>query len=231
MTKPVPFRSFVTVVFLVLALATSSHAQTKPTADQALKQLISGNRAFMKGTLSDVQKQSKPAVRIKLDGGQHPYAIIVACSDSRVPPELVFNKGLGELFIIRVAGNVVAPHELGSIEYAAEHLGVPLIMVLGHTKCGAVTAAVDSYPKGAEGNIGSLVASIMPAVQTVTNAGTKLDHDRMVDATIDENVRLVIKNIKAQSPVINEMSNGGTVKIVGAKYDLHSGLVSMIPLQ
>ena len=142
------------------------------TPDEALKKLMGGNARFMK---DDKEYISWGDVRRKeLTKGQNPFAVILSCSDSRVPPEHVFDQELGDIFVVRVAGNVADPIELGSVEYAAEHLNVPLVMVLGHKKCGAVTAAVNSGGK-AEGNIGAIVKKIAPAVETAKKSGKEKD--------------------------------------------------------
>jgi carbonic anhydrase len=128
-------------------------ACVKPNPEQGLELLLKGNEKFISGNLDLLKKYSTPTVRKGLAAGQKPFAVILTCSDSRLAPEILFDKGLGEIFVVRVAGNIVAPHELGSIEYALEHLGANLIVVLGHEKCGAVKATYDTYPGHAEGNI------------------------------------------------------------------------------
>lgn len=214
-----------------LALA-STTATTAVTPDQALYLLMDGNRHFVKGDLDNLEHMSTVSRRAGLVAGQHPYAIILTCSDSRVPPEILFDKGLGEIFVARVAGNIATASELlGSIEYGVEHLGASLIMVLGHSKCGAVTATYDAHVTGAmpEKNIDSLVKAIDPAVTAVlaTNpAGTK---DEVVEECIVENVNKVTESIEANSPIVKEFVELGKVKIVKAKYDLSTGVVSLLP--
>ncbi len=207
----------------------ASETASSVTADKALELLAEGNKNYTKGDLHHLEQMSASKTRTSLAKVQHPYAIIVSCSDSRVPPEILFDKGLGEIFVIRVAGNVVAPHELGSIEYAAEHLGSTLIMVLGHERCGAVTAAVDAKGKP-EGNIGSIVDSIAPAVEKAHKKNPAANHADLVETSVNENVRLVAQNILGQSPVIKKLAAEGKVKVVGAKYDLDEGTVQMINL-
>jgi carbonic anhydrase len=166
-----------------------------------------------------------------LAAGQKPFAVILTCSDSRVAPEILFDKGLGEIFVVRVAGNIVAPHELGSIEYALEHLGANLIVVLGHEKCGAVSATYGAYPTHVEGNIGSLTESIYPAVDTVV-AGTKpagtVEQAAQVEECIVENIKLVSESLEAKSAIIKELVEKGETKIVRAKYDLDEGKVVVL---
>ena len=144
-----------------VGLAFASGGGAGVSADEALQRLLDGNGRYVQSKLGACA-HSDAAAREKLARTQHPYAIILACSDSRVPPELVFDKSLGEIFVVRVAGNVADPIILGSIEYAAEHLGSKLIMVLGHERCGAVTATVNNKGKP-EGNIGAIISAIQPS--------------------------------------------------------------------
>ncbi|MDD2898244.1 MAG: carbonic anhydrase [Desulfuromonadaceae bacterium] len=205
---------------------------SRPTPEQGLEMLLKGNASFVKGDLSLLQKYSGISDRKEVALGQKPFAVVLTCSDSRVPPEILFNKGLGEVFVIRVAGNVVAPHELGSIEYALEHLGSNLVVVLGHERCGAVSATYSAYPAHVEGNIGSLTESIYPAVDTVV-AGTKpadaVEQAAQIEECIVENINLVSESLEAKSPIIKELVEKGETKIVRAKYDLDSGKVTVLP--
>jgi carbonic anhydrase len=204
----------------------------QPTPAQGLELLLSGNRNFAKGSVTHLDKFSDPAVRKEVALGQHPYAIVLTCSDSRVPAEILFDKGLGEIFTVRVAGNIVAPHELGSIEYALEHLGANLIVVLGHERCGAVKSTYDAYPAEVEGNIGSLVKDITPAVEAVVGSTPKptgsLEQAAQVEECVVENIKLVSKALETKSPIIKEFVELGKAKIVRAKYDLDSGLVQVL---
>jgi carbonic anhydrase len=195
----------------------------KPTNEQALELLLEGNQNFVKGKVEHLDKYSDPAIRKEVALGQHPYAIILACSDSRVPPEVLFDKGLGEIFVVRVAGNIVERHELGSIEYAIEHLGASLIMVLGHERCGAVTAAFNANGISDGSNIGSLIESIAPAVIETKAAGGD------VEECIISNVKKVAEELEVRSPaIIKEGVESGKVKIVRAKYDLDDGIVTVL---
>jgi carbonic anhydrase len=197
------------------------------TADQALQKLMIGNQNYMSGTFTN-EKQSTAAVRQTLVAGQKPYAVILSCADSRVPPEIVFDKGLGEIFVIRVAGNVTDPVVLGSIEYAVEHLGSPLIMVLGHTRCGAVTAAVEGKGEP-HGSIGAILDAIKPAAaKAKQECGKAKDEALVVDCAVDENVKLVGANLKKHSKVISHLVQEGKVKIALAKYSLETGKVSLL---
>ena len=203
----------------------------RPTPTQGLELLMKGNAKFVTGDLDLLKQLASPTVRKEVAIGQKPFAVVLTCSDSRVPPEILFDKGLGEIFVIRVAGNVVAPHELGSIEYALEHLGTNLIVVLGHEKCGAVSATYAAYPAHVEGNIGSLTESIYPAVNAVV-AGTKPADTAMQTAQIEEciveNIKLVSESLETKSVIIKELVETGKAKIVRAKYDLDDGKVTVL---
>jgi carbonic anhydrase len=204
----------------------------QPTPAQGLELLLSGNRNFAKGSVTHLDKFSDPAVRKEVALGQHPYAIVLTCSDSRVPAEILFDKGLGEIFTVRVAGNIVAPHELGSIEYALEHLGANLIVVLGHERCGAVKSTYDAYPAEVEGNIGSLVKDITPAVEAVVGSTPKptgaTEQAAQVEECVVENIKLVSEALETRSPIIKEYVELRKARIVRAKYDLDSGLVQIL---
>lgn len=207
-------------------------ACAKPSAEQGLELLLKGNAKFIKGDLDLLKKYSSPAVRKEIALGQKPFAVILTCSDSRLSPEILFDKGLGEIFVVRVAGNIVAPHELGSIEYALEHLGANLIVVLGHEKCGAVSATYGAYPSEVEGNIGSLVKDIAPAVEAVLGSNPKpagaVEQAAQVEECIVENIKLVSESLETKSPIIKELVEKGETKIVRAKYDLDSGKVTVL---
>ncbi|MEW6584829.1 MAG: carbonic anhydrase [Nitrospirota bacterium] len=213
------------VVFLVLLLSGFVYAG-EGKGDEALQKLMDGNKRYADGSLAkkDVGQTRRTELSTK---GQKPFAIVVACSDSRVPPEILFDQGLGDIFVIRVAGNVVDPIALGSIEYGAEHLHSPLLFILGHTKCGAVTATLEATGK-AEGNIGAIVKEIMPAAKTAKKkGGTK---EEMLETAIHENVKNVYKDIMKSSPIIAHLAEKGELKIVGGEYDITTGKVAMIDL-
>lgn len=196
------------------------------TAPEALQNLLDGNKLYVENRLNAC-KENQTARREGLAKGQKPYAIILSCSDSRVSPEIVFDKALGEIFVIRVAGNISDQVVLGSIEYAVEHIGAPLIMVLGHERCGAVTAAVKA--KGAvEGNIGAIVKTIAPAVLQAKKEAKGKSEAELVEAAVNSNVRLVVQTLAKKSPIIASFQKEGKVKIVAAKYDLDDGIVSLI---
>jgi len=221
------FAPFIAVV-LFASLAFASGTTGSLTADEALHTLMEGNAKFISGDVEHLVANSQPARRLDTGiNGQKPYAIVVTCADSRLSPEILFDKGIGEVFVVRVAGNVVAPHELGSIEYAAEHLGAKLVMVLGHSKCGAVSAAYDYFttpevlrPELSK-NLESIVDDIEPAVNKAVAAGT--GKTGAEDINVDE----VVKLIKKKSRVIREMMETSGVKVVGGKYDVVTGEVSL----
>lgn len=217
---------------LLSVTPTWAASTTTVTPDQALSMLMAGNRGFVKGEVEHLEKMSTVARRTELAAGQHPYAIILTCSDSRVPPEILFDKGLGEIFVARVAGNIASASELlGSIEYGVEHLGASLIMVLGHSKCGAVTATYDSHIAGTmpPKNIDSLVKAIDPAVSEVLSTNPTGTKAEVVEECIVENVKMVAESIEVNSPIVKEYLELGKVKLVKAKYDLSTGVVSVLP--
>ncbi|HDR9511002.1 carbonic anhydrase [Burkholderia cepacia] len=206
--------------------------KTTLTAEQALTLLKDGNQQF----LSD--QVPKPALidhkrRIAIARGQHPFAVFVSCADSRVPPELLFGRGLGELFIVRNAGNTVDTIALGSIEYAVSELGVPLIVVMGHQRCGAVAAALDVVEKNTvfPGSIGPMIEPIIPAV---LSARAKMDQthardrDALLDAAVSENVRRVVERLRNAETLLNEPLRAKRIKIVGARYSLDDGRVTFL---
>lgn len=211
---------------LMSVAAFASGSGVGMNADQALQQLMEGNKRFVDQQMTG-QKLSDAKARQSLATGQKPYAVILTCSDSRVPPEIIFDKGLGEIFVIRVAGNVPDPIVLGSIEYAAEHIGSPLVMVLGHERCGAVTAAVDAKGKP-EGNIGAIVKTIAPAVKQARKTYTGKDKAQLVETAVDANARLVAANLTKQSSVLKHLVKEGKLTIVTAKYDLDDGTVTLM---
>lgn len=211
------------------AVAAASHSSghgaavsSKISAREALNLLKEGNRHFAEGHMQH-PNISRARRDDTMTNGQHPFAAVVTCSDSRVPAELIFDRGIGDIFIIRVAGNVISDNETGSVEYAAEHLNVPVVVVLGHTECGAVTAAV----KGGElpGKIRTLVEQIQPAVAEARESGPDLQGVYMIRAAIKENVKLGIKNLEEKSFILKELAEKGELKILGAIYNIYTGEV------
>lgn len=190
-------------------------------ADDALKRLMEGNKRYVSGHAKGPNRS--PARRAELAKSQHPVAIVVSCSDSRVPPELLFDQGFGDVFVVRTAGNIVDPIALGSIEYAVDHLGTKLVLVLGHERCGAVTAAMQGGD--APGNIKSIVDAIKPAIEKGKARYT--GHGELLDSCIKSNVKLVAEKIRTTAPILSEKVEDGMLKVVGAYYDLDTGMVDM----
>jgi carbonic anhydrase len=194
------------------------------TADGALARLIEGNERFMRGAarFPTVQKD----ILAELAKGQQPYATILGCSDSRVPPELVFDAGFGELFIVRVAGNVISAEIMGTLQYAGMHLQTPLFVVMGHSGCGAVKAALATKEQGAShpDRIALLLENIYPALEDVDGA---LLPGQMLDAAIEANVRWSMQQV-LETPEARQRAKQGVMKLVGAVYDLETGRVRFL---
>ena len=195
-----------------------SHSSNPHTCGSALAELKAGNERFMSGKAIHPRQDKVVRDTLAIDG-QQPLAAILACSDSRAPLELIFDQGLGDLFVVRVAGGVSAPTPVGSLEYAVEHLGVPVVLVLGHTQCGAVTAAVGGYQPG--GALGELLAYLNPVVKTVEN----LPEEQRVGAAIEAAVTHAIAEFRAKSPASAKAESEGRLRIVGAVYHLETGKV------
>lgn len=183
-----------------------------------IEKLMQGNRRYVAERLEHPRRSS--ARRRRLAEGQRPFAVILGCSDSRVPPAVVFDQGLGDLFVVRVAGNVASPTALGSIEYAVDQLGTRLVMVLGHSSCGAVTAALEGGKT--PGSIGSLLKLIRPAL-----AGAKRKPGDPVANAVHANVRQQVRQVR-RSPVIASWVKKSRVRVVGGVYDLQTGKVQML---
>jgi carbonic anhydrase len=194
-----------------------------PDAQHAIELLIEGNRRFATGHPTHPHESQE--WRESLTSGQHPYAVILGCSDSRVSPEVVFDEGLGELFVVREAGHVADDDTLGSIEYAVEHLHVPLIVVLGHQSCGAVAAAVGAVLRDepVEGHILRLVDDIAPAV-----VETHAESERFLDEAVHANIRQVVRRLRTCGPILRTHEQRGEVRVVGAYYPLQTGIVQWL---
>jgi carbonic anhydrase len=190
-----------------------------PETAEALQKLIEGNKRFSSSKQSHPNQNKER--RQELVKGQKPFAIIVGCSDSRIPPEIIFDQGLGDLFVIRVAGNIVDDVALGSIEYAVDHLGAQVIVVLGHSKCGAVTATVQG---GAfHGHVESIVKAIKPAISEAKNLPGDL-----TDNTIKANATHVASQIQSSQPILSELARLDKIAVVSAYYDIESGEVHIL---
>lgn len=192
--------------------------QQNVTPEIAHTILVEGNKRFVQNLKA--QRNLKDQV-LETSEGQYPFAVILSCIDSRVPAELVFDQGIGDIFSVRVAGNVVNEDVLGSIEYGCKVAGSKIVVVLGHTKCGAVTAACNHVELG---NITALLDKIQPAV----NAVNKEVNSETIEETAIVNVQLNIERIRLESPILAEMEKNGEIEIVGASYDVSNGEVTFL---
>jgi carbonic anhydrase len=194
------------------------------TAAQALQRLIDGNARFVDGTTT--QRPPSRNRLLHLAEAQHPFATVLGCSDSRVPPEMLFDQGLGELFIVRVAGNVVGSEILGSLGYALEHLGTPLFVILGHEGCGAVQAALQATPGKATGSsmLAHLLTAILPALEGVDR---REPLERQLQHAVEANVRWAMRQL-AERPAGRAALADGRIQLVGAVYSLTTGRVHFL---
>jgi carbonic anhydrase len=198
-------------------------------AHGALALLREGNRRFVSEQRS-VDGPSRRARRAELVTGQAPFAIVLGCSDSRVPAEIVFDQGLGDLFVIRVAGNIVAPSQIGSVEFAAERYGTRLVVVLGHSQCGAVLATLEELRRPAEAksrNLRSIVDRIRPAVEGLLADGVSSGVDGLVTEAVRANVRASANQLRHGSELLERLIEGDGLLVVGAEYCLESGIVNV----
>jgi carbonic anhydrase len=204
---------------------TTQEQQASITPDQVIEQLLEGNKRYVAGAVTpiDIGKQVKATAT-----GQFPKAVILSCLDSRVPVEMVFDQGIGDIFVGRVAGNVENVDQLGSMEFATKLAGSKVVMVLGHTSCGAVKGACD----GAEmGNLTTLLEKIKPAIEQVKGheeKGRNSKNIAFVNDVVEANVRQTVSDIRARSTVLADLEKNGTIKIIGGLYDLHTGEVSLL---
>ena len=201
---------------------TANPAPPSLTSDQALAALKDGNRRFLAGRSIEPDRGGRR--RLEIARAQYPIAVLVSCSDSRVPPEVLFGRGLGELFIIRNAGNTVDTVAMGSLEYAVTELNVPLVVVMGHERCGAVAAAVSVVERGTTfpGSIGRMVEPIIPAVLAARAQGAS----DLLDASVRANVSRTVERLRRFSePMLLDRIKAGQLRIVGARYDLDDGVV------
>jgi carbonic anhydrase len=196
------------------------------SALEALDRLRAGNARFASNVIS-IDSLARQLDRGALKRAQAPIAIVLGCSDSRAPAELVFDQGLGELFVIRVAGNVVSPSQVGSVEFAAERYGVRLVVVMGHTLCGAVDATIDAVeqPQGtASEGLMSIVERVRPAVEAARLAGTT-DRAAVARAAIRINVKMAVEHLRHGSPLLERLLTREGLMVIGAEYDLETGKV------
>ena len=207
-------------LYLIIGLAlfhSVTYGQTE--AGAAKQKLVEGNKRFVSSQM--IHPNSTSEIRTELAKGQHPFAVIVSCSDSRVPPEVVFDQGLGDLFVIRTAGEVVDDIAIASIEYAVEHLGTKLIVVMGHQKCGAVDAAIKG--KKLTPSLNKLMAAIAPAV-----VEAKKQNGNLLYNAIHENVNRIVKQLSTSKPVLEEFVHEHKLSVIGAYYNLNSGVVDFL---
>jgi carbonic anhydrase len=199
-------------------------------AREALARLREGNRRFA----SDAPSGGAPTGegrRRELVAGQAPFAIVFGCSDSRVPAEIVFDQGLGDLFVIRVAGNVVAPSLIGSVEFAAEAFGTRLVVVLGHSGCGAVAATIEQLERPGESrspHLRSIVDRVRPAVETLMETELAADRDALMARAVRANIRASVNQLRHGSRILEELGEKDGLRVVGAEYDLATGLVTFL---
>ena len=196
-------------------------------ATQALDRLREGNRRFVSNQAAG-HVVSDPTRRAELVAGQEPFAIILGCSDSRVPAELVFDQGFGDLFVIRVAGNIVAPSQVGSVEFAASRFGTRLVVVMGHSQCGAVVATLDEVQGRAPNqsrNLRSIVDRIRPSVEALIASRRIDDPDRLLNDAVRANVRASANHLRHGSELLEHLTRADGLVVVGAEYSLETGIV------
>ncbi|MBI5836457.1 MAG: carbonic anhydrase [Candidatus Eisenbacteria bacterium] len=197
------------------------------SAREALDRLREGNRRFASGQLTGATFASQSR-RNELAGGQEPFAIILGCSDSRVPAEIVFDQGLGDLFVIRVAGNIVASSQVGSVEFAAARFGTRLVVVLGHSQCGAVLATLEELQQPSDGqsrNLRSIVDRVRPSVEALLATDLRHDADALVRHAVRANVRVSANHLRHGSEILEQLIQKEGLLVVGAEYSLETGLI------
>ena len=211
--------------------AAEKHAQ-KPNPDEVVQMLKSGNERFYSGKATHPQADAaRLALAGKEDQGKYAYATVIACSDSRVPVELIFDAGVMDIFVVRVAGNVCDTDEIGSIEYGLAHVNTPVLVVLGHTQCGAVTAvtrAIQGHGHKLERNIPPLVDNIIPAVKRAIAQHKDVHGDEIIPYAIEENVWQGVEDLFMKSPAVRNIVKEGKAKVVGAIYDVGTGKVEWL---
>lgn len=196
-------------------------------ANQALERLREGNQRFV---ASLAEPEATVCRRLEL-ADQHPFAIILGCSDARVPAELIFDQGLGDLFVIRVAGNIVSPSQVGSVEFAAEHFGTRLVVVLGHTQCGAVAATIEQLTTPAEHqsrNLQAIVDRMRPGIEGLLHSSLRDDPPALARHAMRANVGVSVSHLRYSSPVLEKLSRDDGLRIVGAQYAVETGEVTFL---
>lgn len=202
------------------------------SAQEALERLQEGNRRFV-NNLRSAEVMMSQLRRGELVKGQKPFAIILGCSDSRVPAEIVFDQGLGDLFVIRVAGNIVAPSQVGSVEFAAEAFGTRLVVVMGHTNCSAINTTLDviDNPQAPRSpNLLSIVDRVRPAIEGLVHTELAKDRTRLIRESVRANVRASVSHLKHGSRILERMVLEDGMRVVGAEYSLESGEVDFFQL-
>ena len=197
------------------------------SADEALKRLQDGNRRFTSNARG-VDVALDESRRAELTKSQEPFAIILGCSDSRVPAEIVFDQGLGDLFVIRVAGNIVAPSQVGSVEFAAARFGTRLVVVLGHSNCGAIVATIEELHRPTENqsrNLRAIVDRVRPAVEGLLATSLRDDADALVSQAVRANIRASVDHLRHGSEVLEQLIQEDGLRVVGAEYSLDTGVV------
>ena len=198
------------------------------TANEAIKRLREGNERFVSGVRS-IAAIAKQIQRAEFIENQAPFAIILGCSDSRAPAEIIFDQGLGDLFVIRVAGNIVAPSQIGSVEFAAERFGIPLVVVLGHSMCGAVKATIEDLELSnteRSQNVQSIVSRIRPAVEPLFDTELRGKPDKLLASAIRANILAAMNHLRHGSQILENLIKQGNLEIVGAEYSLGTGEVT-----
>jgi carbonic anhydrase len=197
------------------------------TATEALKRLQEGNRSFVSNLEVDAVPVKQTRIR-DLGAAQEPFAIILGCADARVPAEIIFDQGLGDLFVIRVAGNIVAPSQVGSIEFAAERFGTRLVVVLGHSNCGAVRATLEELDRPTESrslNLRSIVGRILPSVEPLLQTEERPDPETLMHRAVRANIRASVNQLTHGSQILEELVQSDELLVVGAEYSLKTGIV------
>ena len=198
------------------------------SAVEALQRLREGNQRFV-ANVRGLDTLAGQAHRRELAASQEPFAIILGCSDSRVPAEIVFDQGLGDLFVIRVAGNIVAPSQVGSVEFAASLFSTRLVVVVGHSNCGAIEATVDEllgHARAQSRNLRSIVDRVRPAVETLMSGRAGIDRESLINQAVRANVRASVDHLRHGSELLEDLIRRGGLKVVGAEYSLESGVVT-----
>ncbi|GAB3686097.1 carbonic anhydrase [Salinisphaera aquimarina] len=200
------------------------------SAQETIERLKTGNREFVDNIQNSdtLTRHARPAELVQ---EQAPVAIILGCSDARVPAEIVFNQGLGDLFVIRVAGNIVSPSQIGSVEFAAAKFGTPLVVVLGHTQCGAVTTTLEELQQPTENqsrNLRTIVDRVRPSVEELLLTDLRHDHKALIKAAVRANVAKSVAQLRRGSDILEGLISDGTLMIVGAEYAIETGQVEFL---